>query len=305
MPAWKGAGRLTPEEFLERHGQWNSAFDESALFYYLDEYVKHHAKDMFAVFDASASAIASRLDGERVLLVRNIDMLSHVLDLPEHERKLLLYAALAKYKRDLRAVMVDCKVAHSQEAFQILSGLTGASPADVAASLRPGSRLETLNLIEQPLPENSVTDLGDLMRLSDRLLHVLLGNYANEAEMMAVFTRPAAPPTLTVADYPHVDTDARYLSALLSNATRQHAAGVNVLIYGPPGTGKTEFARCWPARLAVSCMRSIASTATATACPARIVIGRCRCRRPSCAGGRVPRCCSTKSRTFPPAARAS
>lgn len=243
MPAWKGAGRLTPEEFLERHGQWNSAFDESALFYYLDEYVKHHAKDMFAVFDASASAIASRLDGERVLLVRNIDMLSHVLDLPEHERKLLLFAALAKYKRDLRAVMVDCKVAHSQEAFQILSGLTGASPADVAASLRPGSRLETLNLIEQPLPENSVTDLGDLMRLSDRLLHVLLGNYANEAEMMAVFTRPAAPPTLTVADYPHVDTDARYLSALLSNATRQHAAGVNVLIYGPPGTGKTEFAR--------------------------------------------------------------
>ncbi|CAG9181517.1 AAA family ATPase [Cupriavidus respiraculi] len=243
MPAWKGASRLTPEEFLERHGQWNSAFDESALFYYLDEYVKHHAKDMFAVFDVSAAALAARLDGERVLLVRNIDMLSHVLGLPEHERKLLLYAALAKYKRDLRAVMVDCKVAHSQEAFQILAGLTGATPGEVAASLRPGSRLETLNLIEQPLPENSVTDLGDLMRLSDRLLHVLLGNYANEAEMMAVFTRPAAPPTLGTSDYPHVEDDARYLTALLSNATRQHAEGVNVLIYGPPGTGKTEFAR--------------------------------------------------------------
>lgn len=243
MPAWRGAGRLSPEEFLERHGQWNSAFDEGALFYYLDEYVKHNAKDMFTVFEVSAAALASRLAGERLLLVRNIDMLSHVLGLPEHERKLLLYAALAKYKRDLRAVMVDCKVAHSQEAFQILAGLTGASPADVAASLRPGSRLETLNLIEQPLPENSVTDLGDLMRLSDRLLHVLLGNYANEAEMMAVFTRPAAPPTLTSADYPHVESDARYLTALLTNATRHHAEGVNVLIYGPPGTGKTEFAR--------------------------------------------------------------
>lgn len=243
MPAWRGAGRLTPQEFLERHGQWNSAFDEGALFYYLDEYVKHNAKDMFTVFEVSAAALASRLAGERVLLVRNIDMLSHVLGLPDHERKLLLFAALAKYKRDLRAVMVDCKVAHSQEAFQILAGLTGASAAEVAASLRPGSRLETLNLIEQPLPENSVTDLGDLMRLSDRLLHVLLGNYANEAEMMAVFTRPAAAPTLTSADYPHVDSEARYLTALLSNATHQHAEGVNVLIYGPPGTGKTEFAR--------------------------------------------------------------
>lgn len=243
MPAWKGAARLSPEDFLDRHGQWSSAFDEGALFYYLDEYVKHHAKDMFAVFDASASAISARLQGERVLLVRNIDMLSHVLGLPDHERKLLLFASLAKYKRDLRAVMVDCKVAHSQEAFQILAGLTGAASSDVAASLRPGSRLETLNLIEQPLPENSVTDLGDLMRLSDRLLHVLLGNYANEAEMMAVFTRPAAPPTLSVEDYPHVESDARYLTALLGNATRQHAEGVNVLIYGSPGTGKTEFAR--------------------------------------------------------------
>ena len=63
------------------------------------------------------------------------------------------------------------------------------------------------------------------MRLSDRLLHVLLGNYADEADMMAVFTRPAAPPTLDCSDYPHVETDARYLSALLGNATRQHAAG--------------------------------------------------------------------------------
>ncbi|MFX6011485.1 hypothetical protein ABTE87_22610, partial [Acinetobacter baumannii] len=76
------------------------------------------------------------------------------------------------------------------------------STAEVAASLRPGSRLETLGLIEPPLPENSVTDLGDLMRISDRLLHVLLGDYASEAEMMAVFTRPAPPTTLAQSDYP-------------------------------------------------------------------------------------------------------
>jgi hypothetical protein len=53
MPSWKGAGRLSLPEFLEHHAQWNSAFDEGALFYYLDEYVKHHAKDVLAVFDAS------------------------------------------------------------------------------------------------------------------------------------------------------------------------------------------------------------------------------------------------------------
>ena len=117
--------------------------------------------------------------------------LGALLGLPPHERALLLFASLVKYKRDLRAVMVDCKVAHSQEAFQLLASLAGASTSEVAASLRPGSRLETLGLIEPPLPENSVTDLGDLMRISDRLLHVLLGDYASEADMMAVFTRPS------------------------------------------------------------------------------------------------------------------
>lgn len=243
MPGWRAVGKLDLPTFMDRHGQWSSAFDESSLFYYLDEYVKHHAKDMFTVFGASCDALGERLSGERVLLVGNIDMLARVLGLPSHERALLLFASLVKYKRDLRAVMVDCKVAHSQEAFQLLANLAGASTAEVAASLRPGSRLETLGLIEPPLPENSVTDLGDLMRISDRLLHVLLGDYASEADMMAVFTRPAPPTTLSQSDYPHVETDARYLTALLENASQQRAAGVNILLYGAPGTGKTELAR--------------------------------------------------------------
>ena len=243
MPGWRAVGKLDLPTFMDRHGQWSSAFDESSLFYYLDEYVKHHAKDMFTVFGASCDALGERLASERVLLVGNIDMLARVLGLPPHERALLLFASLVKYKRDLRAVMVDCKVAHSQEAFQWLASLAGASTAEVAASLRPGSRLETLGLIEPPLPENSVTDLGDLMRISDRLLHVLLGDYACEADMMAVFTRPAPSTTLSQSDYPHVETDARYLTALLENASQQRAAGVNILLYGAPGTGKTELAR--------------------------------------------------------------
>lgn len=243
MPGWRAVGKLDLPTFMDRHGQWSSASDESSLFYYLDEYVKHHAKDMFTVFGASCDALGERLASERVLLVGNIDMLARVLGLPPHERALLLFASLVKYKRDLRAVMVDCKVAHSQEAFQLLASLAGASTAEVAASLRPGSRLETLGLIEPPLPENSVTDLGDLMRISDRLLHVLLGDYACEADMMAVFTRPAPSTTLSQSDYPHVETDARYLTALLENASQQRAAGVNILLYGAPGTGKTELAR--------------------------------------------------------------
>jgi SpoVK/Ycf46/Vps4 family AAA+-type ATPase len=60
---------------------------------------------------------------------------------------------------------------------------------------------------------------------------------------MAVFTRPAAPSTLTLSDFAFVDEDARVLSALLRHAAERRECGVNVLLYGPPGTGKTELAK--------------------------------------------------------------
>lgn len=75
-----------------------------------------------------------------------------------------------------------------------------------------------LGLIEPPLPENNITDLDDLMRISDRLLHVLLGDYACETDMMTVFIYPASSTTLSQSDYPHMETDVRYLTALLENA---------------------------------------------------------------------------------------
>ncbi|HWV07845.1 MAG TPA: ATPase, partial [Ralstonia sp.] len=57
MPGWRAVGKLDLPTFMDRHGQWSSAFDEGSLFYYLDEYVKHHAKDMFTVFGASCDAL--------------------------------------------------------------------------------------------------------------------------------------------------------------------------------------------------------------------------------------------------------
>mgnify|MGYP003649117812 FL=1 len=81
------------------------------------------------------------------------------------------------------------------------------------------------------------------MRVSEKLLTVLTAEYRTESSMMAAFTRPAGHSDLTMPDFPHVEEDARYLSALLGTAGRQQERGVNVLIYGPPGTGKTEFAK--------------------------------------------------------------
>ena len=243
MPAWAGCAKLAPEEFMTRHGAWNGLYDDTGLYYYLDEYVKLHAKDLQAVFQATVSALDQRLGKRRVRLVDNIAMLSAVLGLTDAEQSVLLHASLCKYQRDLRPVLVDCKASSAQEAYGMLAQVLGLNAAEVGAVLKPGGRLETLGLIETPVAEHAVTDLGDLMRVSDKLLAVLTADYPDESSMMAAFTRPAGSTHLTDADFPHVGADMRYLVALLQSAAAGGERGVNVLLYGPPGTGKTELAK--------------------------------------------------------------
>jgi SpoVK/Ycf46/Vps4 family AAA+-type ATPase len=242
-PAWAGAGELTPEEFMVRHGAWNGLYDDTAIHYYLDEFVKLNGKELLRVFQLTADRFDARLGKQRIRLVENIDMLSRVLGLSSPEREILLHASLCKYQRDLRPVLVDCKASSAQEAYGMLAQVLGLNAADSASALRTGGRLESLGLIETPIAEHAITDLGDLMRVSDKLLAVLTADYETEGAMMAAFTRPAGPTALSMEDFPHVDDDARYLVALLSAAAREREKGVNVLLYGPPGTGKTEFAK--------------------------------------------------------------
>ena len=243
MPAWAGVAELAPEEFMARHGAWNGLYDDTAIHYYLDEFVKLHGKELLQVFRITADRFDARLAKRRVRLVENVALLGRVLGLGDCERSILLHASLCKYQRDLRPVLVDCKAASAQEAYGMLAHVLGLDASQCAAALRHGGRLETLGLVETPIAEHAITDLGDLMRVSDKLLAVLTAEYADEEAMMAAFTRPAAPASLSLDDFPHVGDDARHLVALLAGAAGTRERGVNVLLYGPPGTGKTEFAR--------------------------------------------------------------
>ena len=242
-PAWNGSASLAPAAFLERHGVWNGPYDDASLFYYLDEFVKQNGKDLLSTFQATVEACDRQPGGRPIRLVRNIGMLARVLDLGETEQAVLLHAALCKYQRELRPVLVDCKATSAQEAYAMLAQVLGCDAGEAATALRVGGRLESLGLIDTPIAEHAITDLGDLMRVSDKLLAVLTADYDGEAAMMSAFTRPAGATELSGDDFPHVEADARYLTALLKAASDGRERGVNVLIYGPPGTGKTEFAK--------------------------------------------------------------
>jgi len=240
---WKGHEALSDDAFIARHGPWRGPYEEGTLFFYIDEYIKDAPKDLLAVLGATCEWLERRLKKQSTLVQKNIDALAGLLQLNPAERALLLYGTLARYQRDLRGLLVEFKVNNAQEAYAAIAAVAGVEAGEVAEALRAGSRLERIGMVENLISEQNITDLADLMKVSEQLPPVLMREYRGPNDLMAVFTRPATKSELGVSDFSFVDEDTQVLTALLKNAAERKEAGVNVLLYGPPGTGKTELAK--------------------------------------------------------------
>ncbi len=240
---WRGHEALKPAEFLARHGVWRGPYEEGTLFFHLDEFAKDHPKDLLAVLAVTGEWLTQSLKKQSTLVEKNIDALAGLLQLNRAERALLLYGTLARYQRDLRSILVEFKVNNAPEAYAMIAEIAGVKASDVGEALRVGSRLERIGLVENLISEHNITDLADLMKVSEKLPPVLMREYRDQAELMAVFTRPSAKSHLAESDFSFVQHDVQVLSALLRGAVAAKEAGVNVLLYGPPGTGKTELAK--------------------------------------------------------------
>ena len=240
---WAHHADLPLAAFMERFGVWRGPYEEGTLFFYLDEYAKESPKDLLSVLGMTGEWLAQALKKQSTLVEKNIDALAGLLQLNRAERALLLYGTLARYQRDLRSILVEFKVNNAPEAYAAIADLAGVPPAEVGEALRAGSRLERIGMVENLISEHNITDLADLMKVSEKLPPVLMREYRDQNELMAVFTRPAARSVLGVADFDFVRDEVQVLCALLREAVARKEAGVNVLLYGPPGTGKTELAR--------------------------------------------------------------
>jgi SpoVK/Ycf46/Vps4 family AAA+-type ATPase len=240
---WRGHDLLDTREFLDRHGVWRGPYEEGTLFFYLDEYAKDQPKDLLSLLSVTGEWLTHMLKKQSTLVEKNIDALSGLLQLNKAERALLLYGTLARYQRDLRSLLVEFKVNNAPEAYAAIADVAGVNAAEVGEALRAGSRLERIGLVENLISEHNITDLADLMKVSEKLPPVLMREYRDQSELMAVFTRPSAKTQLALSDFLFVDEDAQVLRSLLRNAVTRKEAGVNILLYGPPGTGKTELAK--------------------------------------------------------------
>jgi len=240
---WRGHEILSTRVFLERHGLWRGPYEEGTLFFYLDEYAKDQPKDLLSVLAVTGEWLTQALKKHSTLVEKNIDALSGLLQLNKAERALLLYGTLARYQRDLRSILVEFKVNNAPEAYAAIAEIAGVNATEVGEALRTGSRLERIGLVENLISEHNITDLADLMKVSEKLPPVLMREYRDHSELMAVFTRPSSKTELSLSDFSFVAEDAQVMSALLCNAVTRKEPGVNVLLYGPPGTGKTELAK--------------------------------------------------------------
>ncbi|QHE83619.1 ATP-binding protein [Hydrogenophaga sp. BPS33] len=240
---WSGHDLLATNAFMERYGVWRGPYEEGTLFFYLDEYAKESPKDLLSVLAVTGEWLSHSLKKQSTLVEKNIDALAGLLQLNRAERALLLYGTLARYQRDLRSILVEFKVNNAPEAYAAIADVAGVKASEVGEALRAGSRLERIGMVENLISEHNITDLADLMKVSEKLPPVLMREYRTQSELMAVFTRPAARSALSEKDFDYVGEDVRLLCGLLREAVARKELGVNVLLYGPPGTGKTELAR--------------------------------------------------------------
>jgi hypothetical protein len=208
---------------------------------------------------------------------------------------LLLYGTLARYQRDLRSILVEFKVSNAPEAYAAIAELAGVSAREVGEALRAGSRLERIGLVENLISEHNITDLADLMKVSEKLPPVLMREYRDRAELMAVFTRPASKSALGArTTLPLCRKTPKCCAPAAQCGGTQGARASTCCCTARPAPARPNWPRWWRRRPGWSCSRSNTPTATATRLSGRDRYRSLQIAQVFLKGSERPRCCSTR-----------
>jgi SpoVK/Ycf46/Vps4 family AAA+-type ATPase len=125
--------------------------------------------------------------------------------------------------------------------YQALARILHQPIQSISEALGPDGTLSKAGLLR--FDSMNQGSLLSRMELMGGLWHILSTEHSSPERLFSMFFKPAAPASLTLADYAHLNADVEILRDLLANASNRQMPGVNLLIYGPPGSGKTELAR--------------------------------------------------------------
>jgi hypothetical protein len=123
----------------------------------------------------------------------------------------------------------------------------------VAEALRSGSRLERIGMVENLISEQNITDLADLMKVSDQLPPVLMREYRAPGDLMAVFTRRWPPERAAAGPTSPSWPTTWMLTALLKNAMPQRKERVSTCCCtARPAPARPSWPRSAPAAAGLS-----------------------------------------------------
>jgi AAA+ superfamily predicted ATPase len=183
-------------------------------------------------------------------LFQNVERLGRLLNLNGAEKACLSFAAcLTCFDQFRNAFISNLTEVSDGQVASIVAALTGHGEVEVRKALRRDGLLVTSGLV-------CLNEAGDALEDKLLLVHelrgVILDQLSSDDDLTRRVLRPATPPTLTLADFPHLGSDAALLQDYLRGTIASAERGANILLYGPPGTGKTEFAKALMAQLGIT-----------------------------------------------------
>jgi len=181
--------------------------------------------------------------GTAPLLKKNIERLSELIPLNEHEKKILEFVVLLKqYDIIDNAINFIGQNLVTSRAKKILGAILDISLEQINEAFAPHSTFNRSALLQFD-KDNTYSFSSKLELLNYEFADNMLNLDEEITEMIKHSVRPASKGVLTLQDYSYIRSDLEILLPYLDKAIEQKQKGVNILFYGLPGTGKTELCK--------------------------------------------------------------
>lgn len=190
--------------------------------------------------DAEQQPVASAACPD--VLALNIQRLADLVELSAADQAILTFAVHLHSDRLLDDTADWLGSLSSTKVFHVLSVVLDLPLETVRAALGARGALARSGLVS--LDRSSTSTLrGKLELLSHNFADHVASDDAAPLVLLRDVVAQATQPSLTLADYPHVQDSLAVLLPYLRATMERRRVGVNVFVHGAPGTGKSELVK--------------------------------------------------------------
>lgn len=176
------------------------------------------------------------------ILQHNTRRLSDLIDLDEVSCRILEFIVIVHDVPLLECTVDLMGSTSSTRLYTVLAVLLDVPEQQVKEALSSRGRLAQSGLIRLDHC-TGVSIPGKLDLLSPSLPGRMTSAVEDPLALLREMIAPCDPPTLSLADYQHIQDDLDVVVPYLQQAVIQRRKGVNIYIHGSPGTGKSQVAR--------------------------------------------------------------